>query len=340
MGFKKYIVASFLLLAIIAGYVYSLDIGNYNLVIAELNLNQTLPIAVWIITPAILLFIASLLHMIFYNTKSYFTKKTILKDIDNLSLVVKDRLLKKNSSAMLKTKELKEVGNILNQLDLNLINNNLTSSLNDITKISEQIIKIKKGEYINSNNLKLSEGNEIMKMNILNRVNNDDNFAIEVLKNSTKYDSSILEVAFKNIINNKSFATIKKLALNMKLTNNMVKLFLEKDSTSAKEFSLTNSEILVYVQDNKFTNNELIIIARNYKKSMSPEQLIKLFEDISAADETLTTSYLYVLFEYEMIVQIREILVNSQKDEYIIFKALLDLKDAGKHYSVDSLILK
>ena len=72
---------------------------------------------------------------------------------------------------------------------------------------------------------------------------------------------------------------------------------------------------------------------------MQPEQLMKLFEDISAHDESLTESYLYVLCEYEMIAEVKEILVNSQKDEYIPFKAIIDLKDAGKHYSVESLAL-
>ena len=340
MGFKKYIVASFLLLAIIAGYIHSLDMGNYNLVILELGFNQTLPIAVWVIMPAVLLFIASFLHMIFYNAKSYFTRKTMLKDMDTISSVVKDRLLKKNSTAMLKTKELKEIGNILNQLELNIIDNELTSSLSDINKTVEKIVKIEKGEYIQSNELKLPAENIIMRMNTLNRVNSDDNFAIEVLKNHDKYESATVEVAFKNIIENKSFTTVKKLAVNLDLTNEMLKLLLKKDSVASKEFALTNGEILNYIQNNKLTNNELIIIAKNYKKSMSPEQLIKLFDDISADNENLTTSYLYVLFEYEMIEKVREILVNSQKDEFIIFKALLDLKDAGKHYSIDSLILK
>jgi hypothetical protein len=85
---------------------------------------------------------------------------------------------------------------------------------------------------------------------------------------------------------------------------------------------------------------ELIKLAKNYERIMSPEQIIKLFEDIAAYDEALTESYLFVLFEYQMIEQAREILVNSQKDEYAIFKAMLDLRDAGKHqYSVDNLVI-
>ncbi len=339
MGFKKYIVASFLLIAIIAGYVYSLDLGDYTLTLSNLGFNQTLPIFVWVIVPTLVLFIASFLHMIFYNTKSYFTRKNMLKDISQLSIILKDRLLKKESSAIVRTQELKKVADILNQLDINIKDNNLTTDIKVISDVADKLNKINNGEYITIKELKLPNDNEIMQKDILNRINSDDNFAIEVLKNTDKYTQDMIEIAFANVSKNKSFDTLKKLALKMKLSNSMVKLFLLKDSNASKDFALTNSEILVYIQDNKFTNQELIQIAKNYKKHMSPEQLIKLYEDISANDESLTESYLYVLFEYEMVVQIREILINSQKDEYTIFKALLDLKDAGKYYSIDNLTL-
>lgn len=337
MGFKKYILASFLLLAIVAGYVYSLEMGNYNLIILELGLNITLPIYIWIVVPAFALFIASVIHMMFYGAKGYFGRKTLENDIAKLSVVLKDRLLNNTSNVIIKTKELKEVASVLNQLEINVNDNKLNTTSSKIAKASEDISKINSGEYVNIKDLKLSDSNPLTQTNILNRVNNDDNYAIEVLKSASSYNPATVEIAFANIVENKSFDTVKKIATNMTLTKEMVKLLLAKDSKASKEFSLTNTEILVYIQDCKLTNDELIVIAGNYKRNMSPEQLIKLFEDISANDEALTASYLYVLFEYEMKDQIREILVNSQKDEFIIFKALLDLKDAGKHYNYDSL---
>jgi len=339
MGFKKYIVASLILIALTAGYVYSLDMGNYNLIISELDLNITLPIYVWIIVPTAALFVASILHMIFYGAKSYFTRKTMLKDISKISGVVKDRLLNNKSNTIIKTKELKEVASVLNQLEIDLTKDKLDTTIPTISKASENISKINNGEYVSIKDLKLENSNPLTKANILNRVKNDDNYAIVVLKAASVHEASTVEVAFSRIIENKSFDTVKKLAANITLTKDMVKLLLAKDAKASKDFSLTNSEILVYIQDCKLTNKELITIARDYKRNMSPEQLIKLFEDISANDESLTESYLYVLFEYEMIEQIREILVNSQNDEFTLFKALLDLKDAGKHYNYDSLAI-
>jgi hypothetical protein len=338
MGFKKYFIASILLLAIISGYTYSLNFGNYTIEIVGLAINQTLPIFIWIIVPALLLFVATIIHMIFYGSKGYFEKKAISKDIDNLQNIIKDRLLNKKSTITFKTPALKEVANILNQIDFKTTNEPFNSSIHSISNIVQKITSINKGEYVSSKDLRLDVKSELDNQNLINRIKNDSNFAVEVLKQASKYSPKIIEIAFEIMLDKKSMTTIKKIVPTLTLTNNMAKELLKKDSTASKQFAFTNNEILEYIQNNEFTNKELIQIAKNYKKTMSPEQLIKLFEDISANNESLNESYLYVLFEYEMIPQIREILINSQKDEFIVHKALLDLKDAGKHYNIDNFI--
>ena len=104
---------------------------------------------------------------------------------------------------------------------------------------------------------------------------------------------------------------------------------------------MTNDVILSTIKKVKLTNTDLITIIKDYKKLMTPDQIIKLFEDLAQEKEEYTTSYLYVLSEYEMIDKMRDILVNSGANEYIPFKALVDLKDAGKHtYSLDALSFK
>jgi hypothetical protein len=338
MGFKKYLLASVVLLILIAGYVASFNQQDYTLTIAELDFRQTLPIFIWIIVPAFILFVATVLHMIYYGAKGYFQRKATTNDIEKLTTVIKDRLLNKKSTVSFKTAELKELNNILNQVELSA--GNISTSVSDVAKASELIAKIEDGTYVPAKDLKLSNDNPLVKQNTINRIKSDDNFATEVLKQSKSYDMDLVEIAFSQILENKSIETIKKVVADVELTNDMAKALLKKDSTSSKELAFTNSEILKVIQDNKFTNAELIAIAKNYERIMSPEQIIKLFEDIAAYDEALTNSYLYVLFEYQMIEQAREVLLNSQKDEYVIFKAMLDLRDAGKHqYSVDNLVI-
>lgn len=41
-----------------------------------------------------------------------------------------------------------------------------------------------------------------------------------------------------------------------------------------------------------------------------------------------------------MIDKLREVLANTNENEYVSFKALVDLKDCGKHYNLESLSYK
>jgi len=345
MGLKKYIISTIVLLGIIGAYAYSLNLGDYTVNIDTqvegYILNQTLPIYAWIIAPALLLFIFSLVHMMYYGSKGYFAKQALLHDVNTIDTYVKDRILNKTSNKKLKTKEVQKVADVLNQLEINPLNEEIQTDNAELTDAVKKVCQINNGnEFVPIKSLKLNDDNEISKQNLKNRVLNDGNFAMEVLKVPTKYDESIIKTAFNVVMENKSLDKVKSVLENLTLSNEMMTKLLLKDSTASAEDRFTNSEILGYINDNNFTNDELITIAKNYKKTISPDQLIKLFEDISANNETLTTSYLYVLFEYEMIEKIREILINSQKEEFTIFKALLDLRDAGKHYSIDGLTLK
>jgi len=344
MGLKKYLIASIVLLGLISGFIYSLDLGTYtlnlDLGIQDMVINQTLPIFIWLLIPALLLFVATILHLMFYGSVHFIQNKVRMNDIKAIEDHIQNRIINKSSNKKVKTKELAELANIIDQLEINVLDNNFKSEnekLNDIASIANDVSNTNK--FVSLKNLKLDEKNELEVKNIINRIDADDNFAFEVLKSPEKYEKEVLEYAFNIIIEKKSLDRMKNVMNNFELTNEMVTKILLKDSKEPAENRFTNAEILEFVKNNDFSNQELIDIARNYKRTMQPEQLIKLFEDISAADESKTESYLYVLFEYEMLTQIKEILLNSQKNEYTIFKALIDLKDAGKHYNLDSLKL-
>ncbi len=344
MGFKKYLIASIILLGLISGFVYSLDLGTYTLHIEtgiqDIVIDQTLPVFVWVLIPAFLLFIATILHLMFYGSVNFIQNKVRQNDIKAIEDHIQNRIINKNSSKKVKTKELAELAKIIDQLEINVKTDNFkceNEKLKATASIANEVLN--ENKFVSLKNLKLDEKNELELKNIINRIDADDNFAFEVLKSPDKYEREVVEHAFDVIIEKKSIDRMKNVMNNFPLTNEMVTKILLKDSKEPAEKRFTNAEILEFVKNNDFSNEELIKIAKNYKRTMQPEQLIKLFEDISAADESKTESYLYVLFEYEMIPQIKEILSNSQKDEYTIFKALMDLKDAGKHYNLDSLKL-
>ena len=339
MGIKKYIVASLILLMGIGGYVFEfLEAGNYEVKIQVVDQLVTLPIALWVVAPAIVLFALTLVHLFYYGLKNYLLIRGIQKDNENLLSLMKQRLLGENIIFDFKSDEAKEISGILSQIDLKVTNADFNTTNTKVNTIVQNILTINSHKYVSSKELKLSSDNLLMYQSTKNRIDIDANFALDLLKQPEKSTVDILKYAFLNVVKNKSMTSIKKILENITLDIDMFKVLIHKDSKTHSESALDSSIVLELIKKIKINNNDLIEVAREYKQSMTPEQLIKFFEDIASQNEKFTESYLYVLSEYQMIDEMREILLNSQKDEYIVYKAYLDLRDAGKHYSLDTFI--
>jgi hypothetical protein len=336
MGLKKYILGVVVLLTAVFAYTLSILPGEYTLDI--LDYHFTLPISIWVILPALVLAVASVLHIVFYGLKNYFSLKAVKKDSESIISLINQRLLNQTSTKIFQNKYLKQLGQILGQLDIDVSNVDFSSDSKSINKTVEQILAIKNGKYISSKELKLPFDNPLMIQNLINKVNIDIDFALDVLKNSKKYDFSIIKKAFLKILESKSMTTIKNLVENLELDSDMLIALLKKDSEQNAEFAMRNELILKLMKKVELSNDQLIIIARTYKKTISPEQIIKLYEELTEYKEEYMSAYLFVLAEYEMIDKMRDILENSASHEFIIYKALVDLKDAGKNtYSIDTL---
>ncbi|MEA3498256.1 MAG: hypothetical protein U9R16_04270 [Campylobacterota bacterium] len=339
MGLKKYIFGSLLLILAVFGYVFSIESGDYRVEIVDSVV--VLPIAIWVVAPIVVLFIMSVLHILFYGLKNYFAIKAVSKDIETLTNLIGKKLLKQDSVVSFKNKEFEELSKILNQLDIDLKGKEFSSTNKTIEKIVSQLSSIENGKYITSKELKLSNDNPLMIKNLKNRVSEDDNFALEAIKKSSNYSLDIVKLAFDKVLKTKSITTIKKNLEEVDFDKDMLIALFKKDSEQKNEFAMTNDMILNLIKKVELTNEDLIEIAKNYKLSMSPDQLIKLYEDISVINEDYTSAYLYVLAQYEMIDKMRDILVNSSTNEFISYKAIIDLKDAGKNtYSLDTLCYK
>ena len=78
MGLKKYVIFSIILIIVVFGYTYSLELGNYNITI--LNFSLELPVAAWVILPLALLSLVTYLHLLFYGLINYIKKRAVKKD--------------------------------------------------------------------------------------------------------------------------------------------------------------------------------------------------------------------------------------------------------------------
>jgi hypothetical protein len=335
MGIKKYIFSALVLLIIVAGYAFFLESGDYRVEI--FNTIFLLPVAFWIVVPTIVLFVASLFHMLYYSFKQYLTNRSINKDKDKLIELIKDKLIGNPTICKFKSNLFQEVGNILNQLNISVSKDDFDAENKIIKNLANKIIKVQNGEYVSLKEFKLEDNSNLIELNNLNRIKIDDSYCMEILNKSLQYNEQLIEKAFIKIIEDKSFTTIKKLLETLTLNKNMTIALLNTDASYEDQFTFTINEIIKLIEEVNFTKEDYFNIAKKYTNRMSPDQILKLFEDISSKDEEANEAYLYVLFEYEMIDDIREIINNSQKDEFIPYKALLDLKDNGKNYRFDNI---
>lgn len=334
MGLKKYIGFSLLLIVAVYIYVFSIENSNYTLNILDYSIE--LPIAVWVILPISILFLSTIVHILFYGFRNYLQTNSMKKDEDNIIELFKELLLENNSNKKFKQKSLKELSEILALVNISPKNIDMNSSNNEMNTILNTIKKINSGEYVNDKSIKLNKNGKTYQKNLLNRAASDVDYAIDVLKKSDTFTKDTVKAAFQNVVANKSMTTVKKLLDGLKLDKDMVLELMKKDSKNS-DFALEHTTIIKYTKDVKFDKKDYINFAKLYKKSVNPDELIKMFETISNENEEALDAYLVILFEFEMIDQIREILSGYKENELLTYRALLDLKDSGKQYSLENL---
>ncbi len=333
MGLKKYIVASIIFIAAIAAYVFSIAQTNYQITLFDNTF--MLPVALWVILPLLVLFVASVFHMIFYGLKGYLSTSSLNKDESNMIKLIKNTLLKKDETIKFKNPIFQELGEILSQMNLEIKTDSFKSNNTEINDLVQNLIDIKNKKYVSMNN-KLSANNAIAIANNINKINEQADWAIEVLKKSSNYTQEEISAAFTKVLNDKSMTSLKKVLSNIKLNKAMLLELFKKDAVQS-EFSLNAEELVKYIKQAEFTRVEFLEIAKLYKSSLTPDTIIGVFEELSNDNDAALDAYVYILFEYEMIDKIRDIFASTSDDELTAFKALLELKDSGKQYTIDSL---
>ncbi|MCT7562806.1 hypothetical protein [Aliarcobacter butzleri] len=335
MGLKRYIVSTVILAILLFGFLYSLELGDYE--ISLFGYSQILPVSVWIILPFLFLAIATYLHLFFYAACDFFKKWAVSKDHETMIEFINAQLLGKDSATKFRTKKFRELYAILSQLNISVKSETFTSLNEDLNKTVAAVQDINKGKFVKS--VKLNENSDLAKQNLLNKIEEQVDFAVDVIKKSENYSTDVVKKAFLKVLSEKTMTTIKKLYKNIKLDKELAQKLFEKDALN-NEFGFTQEEILALVKELNFDKKDYLNLAKTYEKILNPDEIISIFEKLSSENDEATTAYLHVLCEFEMIDKLREVLANTQENEFLPFKALLDLKDAGKKYNVETLSYK
>ena len=338
MRLGLYIIASIVLMSMVGIFVYTINPGNYT--IEEFGIPITIPIAVWIIAPMLILMIASIVHMMFYGTKNFFKFKKWEKDTLTLnnalywSLLHEPKVHKFNIPILRQTASLLSVASVKVDGAVDDISDKLRGAL---TLVSE----IERGEYVDLKAKKLanelSSSNPLVIKNFINRLEKDENFIEEVLGNKEEYDEKVFNKALTLFAQQANFLKARK----------YIKLF-DKDafftllSRLSKEDDLgLTKEIL----DEFITHLEADLECADYlmistlmMQHLSPDENLKLWREYEKKYSKAEIAYLYLLFEYEMIDKAGEYLDEHEESEFKRFRALYDLKKEHKKYKITDLM--
>jgi hypothetical protein len=338
MGIKRFVLFTIIFFgAVGGGFFYYVDNSMYTLNIPNMP-TIAMPLAVLILVVGIVFFIFTLLHLFFYSAKNYFANRAKKSDKANMVKLISEIMLDGNAKKYkFKTKEFKSIASVLSQMTITTKDLEFSTDEEGLKSTFDVIKRVKSGSYVPKKELDLPITNKLMEENTINKIKADVEFCIEVLKKSQNYTQRLIKVAFMTAIETKSLTTFKKFLNKLDLDRDMIVALFEKDAELRGSFSLTNDEIATYCKKADFTKADFFMLNKIYKNKISPDELIKMIKDINAKFESAFEAYIYTLLDYEMVDIADDLLTTSEKHQYLPYKALIDLKNSGKHYCVDVL---
>ncbi len=338
MRLGLYILASIVLMTMVGIFIYTFNPNEYSH--NFFGVYFTMPVAIWVIIPMLLLMFASVIHMMFYGTKNFFKFKKWEKDSDNLNNALYWSLLNEPKPQKFNLPKLKETASLLQVSHIHVkgtvdgVSEKIQSALNIINEIE-------KGKCIDFREKKLggalSKDNPLVIKNSLNCLEKDENFAEMVLQNKEQFPKEVFKKALERFAEQTDFIKARKYS---KIFNRESFMILISRVTRDENLGLDQTILDEFIHDlnKEFKCSDYLFIANVTKKQLSPDENLKLFRSYDQQYPKAQTAYLYLLFDYEMIEKAGEYLDEHDEDEFMRFRALYDLKKEHKKYKITDLM--
>ncbi|RUM67865.1 MAG: hypothetical protein DSZ07_07985 [Sulfurovum sp.] len=338
MRLGLYIIASIILMAIVGIFVYMIHPGNYSY--NELGFPLEFPIAVWIVLPMFILMLASLVHMMFYGTKNFFKFKKWEKDTDTLDDALYWALLNEPQAHKFNLPQLKQTASLLSVATIE-VNGKVEQTSEKLKEALSIVSDIGNGKYVDLKAKKLSKvlstENPLYKKNILNRLEEDEAFAEEVIQDKLSYDESIFKIAIGKFAMTTTFVQAQKY-LNA-FDKESLLILLER-VTDEDNLGLSKETLDTFITnlESSLECSDYLKMSTLMMKQLSPIENLALWREYQMKYSKAEIAYLYLLFEYEMIDKAGEYLREHGDDDFKRFRALYDLKKEHKKYKITDLM--
>ena len=338
MRLGLYIIASIMLMVIVGSFIYMINPANYT--INEFGIPLSIPVAVWVVLPMVLLMLASLVHMMFYGTKNFFKFKKWEKETNTLddalywSLLHEPKAHKFNVPLLKKTASLLSVSSVTVDGAVDDISDKLRTALTVVTEIN-------RGEYVDLKAKKLdkvlSKTNPFVLKNFKNRLKKEESFAEEVLQSKEAYNEEIFNKALRIFSLKTTFPKALKYVKIYTKENffTLLTRILNEDNLGLTKDILDT--FIVELESNLLCADYLQI-ATLMMHELSPDENLKLWREYADKYSDAQIAYLYLLFDYEMIDKAGEYLDEHDENDFKRFRALFDLKKEHKKYKITDLM--
>jgi hypothetical protein len=198
-------------------------------------------------------------------------------------------------------------------------------------------ISVANGNYEDLKKYKLSKTNPLVIQNSINRLKIEPRFALEVLKNCKELNSELGLKAYDALLDFASFNEIKRYDFpqDKRTFRRMMERYLDADDS----FDMDIKSIEDMLEQFNADRADYLELAREIKIKLSPDALIALFEKLyNSKGNVAADAYLYVLYDLQMIDKIRELLLNSDPEDFVKFKTIMFLRDHGKSIDIDKFL--
>ncbi len=336
MRIGLYIFSSIVFLIIVSVLSFLVNSGSYNL--QTFGIDITLPVAVWIILPAMALLILSVLHMAYYSTKNFFLLRRWQKDSEALDDLIYWSLLNEPRENHIATDSLQNIASILSNSSI-IAKEGFESKSEKINDIIDLIKKINNGTYVDLKAKKiskqLSNSNPLVIKNSLNRLQNDTKFADAVLSSVNEYDSSVVAEALNLITKTQNMDKIKKYLPLMNSANleNIFKRLHSGDSVGINEEYVKEIAGSIHL-----VCKDYIDLASSTMKFLDPKTMLGLFRGFEQKDENAEMAYLYLLLEYEMMDDAKEFISSNPENDFKKLKIFFDLKQKQNNLKLQDIV--
>lgn len=338
MQLKRYTIASFILMLLVGIATYSIDNESVSFDLMGLHF-PNLPVAFWVVVPVALMYFASILHMAFHALLGNLKLRKLTRDNEKMVDALRDALLGvKDRNYVYKSDAYKLMGKVIDNAYLLPLETLKEVGDEKIDEALQLLRDVKEKKKVDLKQFHLANSTSLMIQNNLNRLERNEINADEVLSRADTYGDIVCLKAFESYVKNASVGSILKYKQLFTLPSLID--FVQRVNSADNGIEMSNEELISLFKTRKLNSSDYIELSMAMSKNMLPEQRIRLFETLSESNDEAMEGYFYTLYDLQMIDTANEILNNTSKDDYLIFKAYRDLKRANKHYDIALFLRK